>query len=185
MSGAVAGPLHRTSVVTYLQMLQPRPSTRAWPGDQFRIERLAAPSLRFYRYLYRAVGADWHWLDRIAMDDERLAEILGNPAVEVHLLTESGEPRGYGEIDRSDVRSAKITYFGLMPEAIGRGLGRWFLEQITARAWRTGPDRVWLHTCDLDHPRALANYAAAGFEIYDERSEQVFVGDGCDGRRRS
>ena len=32
------------------------------------------------------------------------------------------------------------------------------------RAWERQPTRVWLHTSSLDHPAALANYVARGFE---------------------
>ena len=45
--------------------------------------------------------------------------------------------------------------------SLGRGNG------ATGRSHR--PDRVWLHTCDLDHPAALPNYLKAGFEIYDTK----------------
>jgi GNAT superfamily N-acetyltransferase len=160
-----------TTVVTYLEQRSPKAATRPWPGPAFRIERLAQPSLRFYRYLYGAVGSDLFWVKRGRMDDATLAGIVQDPRVDVHLLTEGGVPAGYGELDRRTRGAVEIAYFGLVPEAVGRGLGRWFLEQIAARAWRHRPERVWLHTCDLDHPRALANYQAGGFEVYDRRVE--------------
>jgi hypothetical protein len=28
------------------------------------------------------------------------------------------------------------------------------------------PSRVWLHTCNRDHPEALANYQARGMIVY-------------------
>jgi GNAT superfamily N-acetyltransferase len=160
-----------TNVVTYVEMRKPRRATRPWPGPTFRIERLQQPTVRFYRYLYGSVGDGWFWELRKRFTDEELAAIIRHPEVEVHLLTEGGVPAGYGEIDRRVPGEAEITYFGLMPEAVGRGLGLWFLEQITARAWRGRPNRVWLHTCDLDHPRALDNYLRGGFAIYDRREE--------------
>jgi GNAT superfamily N-acetyltransferase len=165
--------LGRTTVVTYLEMTEPPPVTRPWPEGGFRIERLERPSVRFYRYLYEAVGTDWLWLERKFEPDATLAAEIRDPQVEVHLLTEGGVPAGYGELDRRRAGEVKIQYFGLVPEAIGRGLGHWFLEQIVARAWRSRPGRVWVHTCDLDHPRALANYEACGFRIYDRKSEPV------------
>jgi len=159
--------------VTYLEMTEPVASTRPWPGPEWRIERLARPTVRFYRWLYDAVGAEWVWIDRTFMSDAALDTLLRAPGVEVHLLTEGGVPAGYGELDRRRAGEVQIQYFGLVPEAVGRGLGRWFLEQITARAWRSRPRRVWVHTCDLDHPRALATYEAAGFRVYDRRVEPV------------
>ena len=173
MAGHQSELLTRTTVITYLEMTAPVPATRPWPEGDFRIERLVRPSVRFYRYLYDAVGADWLWLEPKFAPDGVLEAELHDPRVEVHLLTDGGVPAGYGELDRRRAGEVKIEYFGLVPEAIGRGLGRWFLEQITARAWRSAPLRVWVHTCDLDHPRALANYEACGFRIYDRRTEPV------------
>ena len=37
------------------------------------------------------------------------------------------------------------------------------------RAWAQGARRVWVHTCSLDGPHALANYTARGFRVYDQR----------------
>ena len=173
MVGAMKELLGRTTVVTYLEMTEPAPASRPWPAGGFRIERLVRPSVRFYRYLYDAVGADWLWIERKFEPDATLEAELHDPLVEVHLLTEGGVPAGYGELDRRRAGEVKLQYFGLVPEAVGRGLGRWFLEQITARAWRSHPARVWVHTCDLDHPRALANYEAGGFRIYDRKTEPV------------
>jgi GNAT superfamily N-acetyltransferase len=59
-------------------------------------------------------------------------------------------------------------HFGLMPEFIGQGLGRYFLRWAIGRAWSYGPRRFWLHTDTKDHPAALPNYLKAGFDIYKE-----------------
>lgn len=171
----MAGDQPETNLVTYLEMRRPQRATRPWPGAAFRIVRLERPSVRFYRYLYATVGEGWFWELRKRFDDAELAAIVHDPRVELYLLTEGGTPAGYGEIDRRVPNEAEIAYFGLVPEAVGRGLGRWFLEQITARAWRSAPQRVWLHTCDLDHPRALANYQAVGFEVYDRQVEPALA----------
>ncbi len=163
----------QTTLVTYLEMTAPAPVTRLWPSPGLRIERLRDPSVRFYRYLYDAVGGDWSWLARRQTPDATLLAEISHPDVDVELLTEGGVPAGYGEVDRRGGEDVKIAYFGLVPEAVGRGFGHWFLEQIVARAWRSRPRRVWLHTCDLDHPRALSTYAAVGFKIYDRRLEPI------------
>jgi len=169
----------RTTVVTYLEMTETVAATRPWPGGAFRIERARRPSVRFYRYLYGAVGGAWCWVLRERVPDATLRALLDDPRVEVHVLYEAGVPQGYGELDRRRADEVEIVYFGLVPEAVGRGLGRWFLEQIAARAWRTRPRRVWVHTCDLDHPRALANYQSAGFRVYDRRTEPVLPDGGA------
>jgi GNAT superfamily N-acetyltransferase len=62
----------------------------------------------------------------------------------------------------------EIAYFGLLPEFIGRGLGGAMLTSAieNAWAWSPTPSRIWVHTCNRDHPGALANYQARGFKIY-------------------
>lgn len=160
--------LHRPAVRTYLQMtradaLRPAP----WPHDDVVLRRLDSPPSSLYRFLYREVGRPWHWLDRWDWSDRRIAGHLGSTGIELWLLSEHGGPAGFFELHRT-VEETEIAYFGLLPEYTGRGLGRALLTQAAVEAWRTEPARVWLHTCSLDHPAALGNYQARGFEIYRE-----------------
>ena len=69
----------------------------------------------------------------------------------------------------------EIAYFGLLPEWIGRGLGGALLTSAIEGAWRTepNPSRVWVHTCNRDHPQALANYQARGMIVYKVEEEAV------------
>jgi GNAT superfamily N-acetyltransferase len=131
------------------------------------------PTLSFYRYLYDAVGGPWLWTERRLMPDADLARLLHDDRVEVHVLWAGGVPAGYAELDRRDRPDLQLAYFGLVPEFVGHGLGRYLLDQAVALAWRRMPARVWVHTCDLDHPRALPLYREAGFAAYAERVEHV------------
>ena len=82
----------------------------------------------------------------------------------------SGTPAGYFELDGPPGGDVEIAYFGLLPSFVGRGLGGWLLTAAVERAWRRNPRRVWLHTCSLDHPAALANYRARGFRLVKEEA---------------
>lgn len=151
---------------TYLRMTSRdalRPG-RALPNA--RIETISPCSTDRYRELYRAVGADWHWHDRNAWPDERLAEHLAQPGVSIHVFTIDGATAGYVELQQHDEGDVEIAYFGLVPEWIGKGLGGAMLTAATEMSWGLGATSVWLHTCTLDHPSALANYRARGFEPY-------------------
>lgn len=77
-----------------------------------------------------------------------------------------GVPARYAELDRRVPHEVEIAYFGLMPEFIGKGFGQYLLHWTVRRAWDSNPARVWLHTCELDHPVALPNYLKVGFEVY-------------------
>jgi GNAT superfamily N-acetyltransferase len=73
---------------------------------------------------------------------------------------------------RDDQSGVEIAYFGLLPAFIGRGLGGALLTNAIEEAWQMSPERVWVHTCTLDHPSALANYQARGMEVYKVESPQ-------------
>ncbi len=60
----------------------------------------------------------------------------------------------------------EIVYFGLLPQFVGQGLGGHLLTEAVERAWQMDARRVWVHTCNLDHPAALKNYQARGFKLY-------------------
>jgi ribosomal protein S18 acetylase RimI-like enzyme len=67
-------------------------------------------------------------------------------------------------------------YFGLGPAYHGQGFGKHLLSVGVQQAFADGAERVWLHTCSLDGPYALANYQARGFVPYKTSShEQVLV----------
>lgn len=154
-------------VRTYLAMTSP--AMQAGRGELpagFRLEREACePPL--YRELYAGVGGAYHWRDRLVWTDDQLRAHLARPDVTTWVLREGGIPRGFFELAGQADGSVEIAYFGLMPAAIGRGLGRALLTAAIDRAWdrEPVPSRVWLHTCTLDHPAALSNYLARGFQV--------------------
>ena len=76
------------------------------------------------------------------------------------------------ELDRRIEEEVEIAYFGLIPEYVGRGFGKYLIAWGLARAWSYRPRRVWLHTCSLDHPRALGVYQRAGLEVYHREEVQ-------------
>jgi GNAT superfamily N-acetyltransferase len=162
------------TVVTYLEMTAPpdRAPARA-PRPGLEIRHVSPCPVAIYRFLYGAVGGPWTWTERRLLSDADLDNILADPRVEVHVLSADGAPAGYVELDRRCRPDIEIAYFGLLPGFIGQGLGRYLLDWAVTRAFEAAPARLWLHTCDLDHPRALAVYEAAGFRPYRTRRERV------------
>lgn len=168
----------RTLEVTtiYLQMLWPPRAGQDVPPpprDDLQVLRAEKPPVRFYRYLYDNVGANWLWYERRLLGDEQLAAVVQDPEVEVNVLYAGGVPAGYAELDRRTPTQVELAYFGLMPEFIGQRLGSFLLRWAVKRAWVPGPERVWVHTCSLDHPRALETYVAAGFHEYKRETSNI------------
>jgi GNAT superfamily N-acetyltransferase len=150
--------------VTFLRMDRPpegpRPATP--PGAQVVLAERC--TVGFYRYLYDGVGRHHVWWLRRTLADEQLAGILDDPANSVHVLMHHGEPAGFYELDRRNRPVVNLSYFGLLPHALGRGMGRALLRHAVEAAWNTGGTRAMtVNTCTADHPRALPNYLAAGF----------------------
>jgi ribosomal protein S18 acetylase RimI-like enzyme len=164
-----------TYTITYLEMRSrpKRPLTPAPHGVPVALLRAKAPSVAFYRFLYNSVGEPWVWYERRILDDEALAAIVQDPNVEIYVLHVEGEPAGYAELDRRSEPDIELAYFGLRPEFIGFGLGPFLLDCAIDIAWRYEPERVWLNTNTLDHPKALATYQRAGFTPYDQRVEVI------------
>ncbi|MBB77250.1 MAG: GNAT family N-acetyltransferase [Planctomycetaceae bacterium] len=153
---------------TYLQMLHRPEGQLANPPESVRIHEILAPSVSFYQALYRCVGSQLHWYDRLVMPASELRRLLADPGVNLFTLQVEGVTAGYCELDCRNPDEIELAYFGLFPQFLGRGLGKFFLRWTVRESWTHRPQRVWLHTCDLDHPAALPNYIKAGFQVYDE-----------------
>jgi GNAT superfamily N-acetyltransferase len=159
-----------TRVTTYhLEMTDPRdlrPAQRPDAEVEVRQAHVVCPELN--RFLYTAVGGGWYWLDRLTWTYERWLAYLNRPELETWLATVAGTPAAYYELEAQPGANVEIAYFGLLPHFTGRGLGAFLLTTAVQRAWQKNAARVWVHTCTLDHPRALANYQARGFRLFKE-----------------
>jgi GNAT superfamily N-acetyltransferase len=159
---------------TYLQMMRPDELEPVRAGDPaVRIERATGLAPSFYRYLYREVGRPWHWIDRLSWSEEDVRRHLARPEVAVWLLHCADAPAGFFELRRHEDGSTEVAYLGLLPEFVGRGLGKPLITAAVEAAWAGGANRVWLHTCTLDHPQALASYIARGFRPFKEETYPV------------
>lgn len=120
------------------------------------------------RFLYTAVGGAWYWTDRLAWTYQQWLDYLNRPEVQTWVGYVQGTPAGYFELEKQPEENVEIAYFGLLPQFIGKGLGGHLLTRAVEQAWAMRAKRVWVHTCTLDAPAALANYQARGFRIYKE-----------------
>ncbi len=150
----------------YLEMTSPeqlRP--RRSPRGDLLLARVPRPMPELNRFLYTAVGGAWYWLDRLPWTYAQWQTYLDRPELQTWLLTAAGIPTGYFELEAQAGGDVEVVYFGLLPGFIGQGLGGHLLTGAIESAWAMDARRVWLHTCTLDHPQALANYTARGFRV--------------------
>ena len=145
------------------------------PRPQYDLQPATGITPEYARFLFVAVGADWRWQSRLPWSDERWRDHLARPGVEVWVAYRVGVPAGYFELNVGDDGAVELAFFGLMRDHIGVGLGGHLLADAVERAREIGGGRVWVHTCDRDHPHALANYQARGFRIFKtEEAEQPY-----------
>jgi GNAT superfamily N-acetyltransferase len=154
-----------TQITTwFLEMASPgllRPGRP--PRQEPLLMRAARPCAELSRFFYRAVGGNWYWIDRLEWSYQEWQGWAEQ--VETWAAYVDGTPAGYFELQQRPSGAVNIALFGLLPWAVGQGLGGWLLTRAVERAWELGPERVTVNTCSVDGPHALANYQARGFAI--------------------
>ena len=151
------------AIATYLEIREP-PSGAA-PELDGRFERVGGDIAR-YRSLYGRIGEPWLWFTRVLMSDAALGRIIAHSDVEALAFVRNGADAALVELDFRREGECEIVFFGLVPEAIGGGLGPRLLQAAIRRGFARPVSRVWLHTCTLDHPAAMSVYLRAGFTPY-------------------
>jgi GNAT superfamily N-acetyltransferase len=144
-------------------------------GADFRVIRTEVPCPEFNRFLYAAVGWQWSWIDKLPWEYEQWRAHVERPQFGTWVGYFSGTPAGYYELEQQADGNIEIVYFGLLPQFTGKGLGGALLTSAIESAWDWGARRVWVHTCSLDHPSALANYLARGFRKFKEEHSQKSI----------
>ncbi|TME02441.1 MAG: GNAT family N-acetyltransferase [Chloroflexi bacterium] len=152
-----------------------RPSPE--PATPVEIRRATVVSPELGRFLYTAAGGNWYWIDRLVWTYDQWLERLSQPRVETWVMYVGGTPAAYFELDGTADGEVEIAYLGVLPAFMGRGLGGWLLTEAIRRAWAMETRRVWVHTCTLDAPHALANYRARGMRVFKEHVEAVELPD--------
>lgn len=160
------------AIVTSLEMTS-RPLLRALPASDLRLEPWHAPHAEKYRMLYRRIGEPWLWFSRLEMDEDTLLSNIHDPNVRIWAVADRrGIEVGILELDFRTEGACEIAFFGLIPELMGKGHGKWLMAMALQLGWaERGVQRMWVHTCTLDGPTALAFYQKSGFTAYQRQLE--------------
>jgi len=158
------------AVVTHLEMTA-LPQRRDDPPGAWSLRKADALALDWYRDLFRSVGEDWLWFSRLRMSDAELAASIHAPDVEVYSLVVNGRDEGLLELDFREPGQCELVYFGVTASLIGTGAARFLMNRALEIAWSRDLRRVWVHTCTLDHPSALAFYQRSGFRPFRRQVE--------------
>ncbi len=159
------------TIVTALEM-RDRPRPAPLPESPLRLVKWHQCAAETYRDLFRRVGGPWLWFSRLVLSDTDLTDIIHNADVTLWAVVDrQGIEVGILELDFRTQNECELVYFGLVPELAGKGHGKWLMSHALNFAWRKEVNRVWVHTCTLDHHSALMFYQRCGFTPYETAVE--------------
>jgi hypothetical protein len=131
------------------------------------------PKIDFCKFLYKEVGRDFFWKDRLRWSNQDWLDYINNDFFKLYILKQNNKLAGYYELVYDPkVASMEIPYFGIFREFYGKGMGGYLLTDAILKSFNEKINKVWVHTCTLDHPNALKNYLARGMKIF--KTEKIF-----------
>lgn len=156
----------------YMEMKNQTENRKYSFDDNVKIEKVKNLNLDFYKKIFKLIGEKWGWTGRLVLSENELKMKLEKAII--YILYYKNEIAGFIEFEK-DKNDLEIIYFGLSHDYIGKGLGKNFLNYSIKKVWSEEKfERLWLHTCEYDHPRAVKVYKSVGFEIYKEKIDYEF-----------
>ena len=132
------------------------------------------PDFQLNKFFYKQVGKNHRWIDRLSWSDKKWINYISNRNLETYIISEFDELVGFFELlYNPELEETEISYFGLLEEYIGKGIGGYALSVAIKKSFEKNIRRVWLHTCTLDHPNALKNYIARGMTVFKKENINI------------
>ena len=131
------------------------------PNKNCKINLIDPPDFQLNKFFYKQVGKEHRWIDRLVWDDNKWISYVENPKVKTYILKDIENLVGYFEIIFDfQKKHSEIAYFGILSEYFGKNYGGYLLSEAITKSFENSIERVWVHTCSLDHKNALKNYLA-------------------------
>ena len=142
------------------------------PNNKCELFEINPPDFQVNKFFYKQIGVDHRWIDRLIWSDQKWISYVGNPNVKTFVLKENEDLVGYFEqITDQEKNDCEIAYFGILKEFYGKKYGAHLLSLAIKKCFEQNINKIWLHTCSLDHKNALKNYLARGMKIF--KSETI------------
>ena len=142
-----------------------------YPGREYNLNLIEKDNFQLNKFLYKQIGKKHRWIDRLEWTDQKWIEYVSNKNLLTFILKKKEDVVGYFElVVHHDKKEIEIAYFGILEEYFGQKLGGYLLSEAIKKSFSMGINRVWLHTCSLDHDNALKNYLSRGMKIFKEES---------------
>jgi ribosomal protein S18 acetylase RimI-like enzyme len=141
------------------------------PGKKYSINSIDKNDFQLNKFLYKQIGKKYNWTDRLEWTDQKWINYVSNKNLITFVLKNKEDVVGYSElIIYYSKKEVEIAYFGILEEYFGKKLGGYLLSEAIKKSFSLGVNRIWLHTCSLDHKNALKNYLSRGMKIFKEET---------------
>ena len=139
--------------------------------EGYRVEFVNPTNFQINKFFYKNIGKKHRWVDRLVWDNLKWTSYLENQNVQTYVLKLNQDFVGYFElIQDSAKKSHEIAYFGIIEDYIGKKFGGYLLSEAIKISLHNNFNRVWVHTCTLDHENAIKNYLSRGMKIFKEQT---------------
>ena len=145
------------------------------PNDNCSLVQVDPPDIQLNKFLYKHIGKKYRWIDRLHWDQKKWSDYLNKPNIKTFVLKEKENLIGFFEQIIENNYNFEIAYFGILEEYFGKKYGKYLLSEAIKNSFFQNAQRVWVHTCSLDHKNALSNYQAMGMKIF--KSENIIIND--------
>jgi ribosomal protein S18 acetylase RimI-like enzyme len=137
------------------------------PNEDCSLDLLEPINFQLNKFFYKNIGKKHQWIDRLIWTESQWINYVSNKNVKTYVFKFKNNLAGFFElISHGEKKEVEIAYFGLLEEYQNKKLGSYLLYQAIQKSFNVGIDRVWVHTCSLDHKNALHNYIARGMKIF-------------------
>ena len=137
------------------------------PSESYFIELVEPSDFQLNKFFYKNVGKNYHWIDRLVWTEKQWIAYTSDKKVKTYVLKNNNDFAGYFElIFHQDKNEIEIAYLGLLEEYQNKKLGSYLLSSAIKNSFLKKPNRVWVHTCSLDHKNALNNYLSRGMKVF-------------------
>jgi ribosomal protein S18 acetylase RimI-like enzyme len=137
------------------------------PDGNYSLNLLEPTNFQLNKFFYKNIGKKHKWIDRLVWTEAQWIDYVSNKKVSTYILKFKNNLAGFFElISHDEKKEIEIAYFGLLEEFHNKKLGSYLLSEAIKKSFKGSIDRVWVHTCSLDHKNALNNYVARGMKIF-------------------
>ena len=144
------------------------------PEGDYSLNLLKPINFQLNKFFYKNIGKKHKWIDRLVWTEAQWIDYVSNKNVKTYVFKFKDDLAGFFElISRGEKKEVEIAYFGLLEEFQNKKLGSYLLSQAIQKSFNVSTERVWVHTCSLDHKNALKNYIARGMKIFKTETVNI------------